>query len=64
MSSPVASSFSNLNPFRHGGRNILADEIRFDRQLAMAAIDQHRQLNRFGRPKSFNASIAARWCVH
>src|SRR5580704_10615499 len=31
-----------------GGRDILADVVRANRNLALAAIDQHRELNRFG----------------
>ena len=49
-----------LDAFRSGGRHVLADEIRFDRQFAMAAIDQDGQLNWLGAAEIIQASIAAR----
>src|SRR5579871_1974162 len=38
----------DVNPLTFRGRNILADVVRANRHLALAAIDQHRELNRFG----------------
>ena len=46
--------------FARRGRNIFADVIGANRQLAMTAIDQRRELNRAGRPNEPIASIAAR----
>src|SRR5580704_14758348 len=36
------------HPLTLGRRDVLADEVRANRHLALAAIDQHRELNRFG----------------
>src|ERR1039458_17917 len=35
----------HADPFSLSGGNILADEIRFDGQLAVPAVDEHGQLN-------------------
>ena len=49
-SSPPVS-FSRTSIVRQGSGHIFANEIRFDRQFAMAAIDQHGQLNPRGPAK-------------
>src|SRR5271163_1094993 len=38
----------DVNPLTLGSRNVLADIVRANRHLALSAIDQHRELNRFG----------------
>jgi len=43
-----------------GGRHVFADEIGLDGQFTMAAVNEHGQLNFWGRPKSLSASMAAR----
>ncbi len=42
------------------GRDVLADEIGADRQLAVAAVDEHGQADAPRRPRSKSASMAAR----
>jgi hypothetical protein len=37
-----------MDLFSAGGREVLADIIRADRELAMAAVDQDRKLNSSG----------------
>jgi hypothetical protein len=58
----VAALFLQLHvdAFVSGGGNILADEVRFDGQLTMTAIDEDGELNAPRSPKSVNASRAAR----
>src|ERR1041385_8549481 len=43
--SAIPLAQARLDPLVAGGRHILAHEIGADRQLAVAAIDQHGQLN-------------------
>ena len=43
-----------------GGRDVLADVVGADRQLPVAAVDEHGQLHGAGRPWSASASSAAR----
>ena len=52
---------SALDSFAGRGGHIFADKIRLDRQFAMAAVNQHGQLNSFGRGQNrSSASSAAR----
>ena len=49
------------DPLGERGREVLADEVGADRQLAVAAVDQHGELHApAGRPTSVSASSAAR----
>src|SRR5438093_8889275 len=42
---PTHFSEAHVDTFGVGGGDIFADEIGFDRQLAMAAVDEHCELN-------------------